>query len=48
LLNSGEPLPLGSSAERTLTCDAAGGLESNGQFKLRYEERNRFDRSSVG
>jgi hypothetical protein len=31
-----------------LTCDAAGGLENNGQFKLRYEERNRLDRVIVG
>jgi hypothetical protein len=43
LFNSGEPLPLGSSAERTLTRD-----ENNGQFQLRYDERNRLDRVIVG
>jgi RHS repeat-associated protein len=47
LLNS-EPLPLGSSAERTLTRDVAGGMADNGRFLLRYDERNRLDRVIVG
>jgi uncharacterized protein RhaS with RHS repeats len=48
LLNSGKPLLLGSSAERALTWDAAGGVDNNGRFQLRYDERNRLDRVIVG
>jgi RHS repeat-associated protein len=48
LLDPDEPLPLGSSAERALTRDAAGGMANNGQFQLRYDERNRLDRVIVG
>jgi hypothetical protein len=48
LLNSGEPLPLGSSAERTLTRDAVGGMANNGQFQLRYDYRSRLYRVIVG
>jgi RHS repeat-associated protein len=40
--------PIGSSTAQTLFYDAAGGMENNGLFQLRYDERNRLDRVIVG
>jgi RHS repeat-associated protein len=40
--------PKGSTTAQTLFYDAAGGMENNGQFQLRYDERNRLDRVIVG
>jgi RHS repeat-associated protein len=40
--------PVGSTTAQTLFYDAAGGMENNGGFQLRYDERNRLDRVIVG
>jgi hypothetical protein len=49
LLNSScEAAAARSGAEHKLFYDAAGGMENNGGFQLRYDERNRLDSVTVG